>query len=233
MPFVTEADKAIAPYMMLLSPQAMAVIVMHELLGLLLRKTVGVPFANAALEIGRAVQAEYNIQRLKTERGATYSYLNRSQQAVTKTLVNRLTRHLDMGEWDHAVTTKVGSALIALALQHCKIRVDLQSYGRDAAFDEVPAFQHLYIVERGKRRGYLKAHENVYKLIDAGHRLRETLNARHLPMVVPPVDWSDVEKGGYLQSPTMVMRTRGSLAQREKLFKAVYDAAERLEKNGK
>jgi DNA-directed RNA polymerase, mitochondrial len=226
-PFVTEADSVVGPYMMLLSPQALAVIVMHELLGLLLRKTTGVPFANAAIEIGRAVQAEYNIQRFKSERGVAYSYLNRNQQAVTKSVVNRLSRQLDMGEWDRSVTTKLGSALIALALQYCKIRSDLQSYGRNsdaaaaaAAADEFSAFQHLYVVERGKRRGHLRAHENVYKLIDAGHRLRETLNARHLPMVVPPIDWSDVEKGGYLQSPTLVMRTRGSQAQREKLMRA-------------
>jgi DNA-directed RNA polymerase len=219
-PFVAEMDGTIAPYLMLLSPQALAVIVMHELLGLLLRKTMGVPFAAAAIEIGRAVQAEYNIQRLKTERGAAYSYLNRVQQAVTKSLVNRLSRQLDNGEWDRVVTAKVGSALVALALQYCKIRLDLTSYGREVAVDEAPAFEHIYVTERGKRRGQLKAHENVYKLIDAGHRLRETLNARHLPMVVPPVDWTDVEKGGYLQSPTLVMRTRGSTAQRDKLMQA-------------
>ena len=43
--------------------------------------------------------------------------------------------------------------------------------------------------ERGKTRGYLQVHTNVLELIATGHRVRETLFARHLPMVVSPQDW--------------------------------------------
>merc|ERR1719197_149326 len=56
------SDTHVGPHLLLLSPQSLAVIVMHELLSMSLRKTAGVPYAAAALDVGRAVQAEVNIQ---------------------------------------------------------------------------------------------------------------------------------------------------------------------------
>ena len=43
----------------------------------------GVPMVTACMEVGRAVQAEHNVQMLRTERRHTYNYLNKTQQLAT------------------------------------------------------------------------------------------------------------------------------------------------------
>jgi len=48
-----------------LSTDQLAVVVVHEGLASLLRRPDGVPFSAVATAVGRAVQAEWNIQRLR------------------------------------------------------------------------------------------------------------------------------------------------------------------------
>lgn len=43
---------------------------------------------------------------------------------------------------------------------------------------------------------------------------------RFVPMVVPPVDWTHPERGGFLQLRSRMMRTKGEAAQNNALRRA-------------
>ena len=43
---------------------------------------------------------------------------------------------------------------------------------------------------------------------------------RHVPMLVPPLDWTRPNRGGFLSLHSQMMRTKGLKAQKEALRKA-------------
>jgi DNA-directed RNA polymerase len=241
------------PFLLLMSAQKLAVITMHEALGMALRSgTVGVTFTSAAVQIGKAVHTEAHLQVLQ---GGGKGSGGRSLKSVTPSALRKLRRrkaavlradvdagpgtiagtagdHKDVSyelpdpsvaEWPTAILVKVGSALIARLLDTASIHetIHVEDDGQfSTAGAQVPAFVHAYRVERGKRSGILRTHPSVLKLVDAGHKLRESMAAHYLPMVVPPRPWRDMDDGGYLATPTRVMRTRGSKLQARALAQA-------------
>jgi len=241
------------PFLLLMSAQKLAVITMHEALGMALRSgTVGVTFTSAAVQIGKAVHTEAHLQVLQ---GGGKGSGGRSLKSVTPSALRKLRRRKaavlrndadapagtiagtagdakdvsyelpdpSVAEWPTAMLVKVGSALIARLLDTASIHetIHVEDDGQfSTAGAQVPAFVHAYRVERGKRSGILRTHPSVLKLVDAGHKLRESMAAHYLPMVVPPRPWRDMDDGGYLATPTRVMRTRGSKLQARALAQA-------------
>ncbi|EFA84795.1 DNA-dependent RNA polymerase [Heterostelium album PN500] len=86
--------------------------------------------------------------------------------------------------------------------------------------EKVPAFYYKYRYNNNKKYGVISCHDNVYSLMDEGHFLVEAMNARLLPMVVPPQPWTHPNKGCYLQYPCFIMRTNGSKLQKTSLYQS-------------
>jgi hypothetical protein len=85
-------------FLSILSPQKMAVIVMHTALNQLLLHATGVKFATVAMDIGTAVQREIQLERLKGEKGAWSRMV--SMGRVTPGLVSRFSKRvLQNEEW--------------------------------------------------------------------------------------------------------------------------------------
>nr|XP_043612341.1 DNA-directed RNA polymerase 1, mitochondrial-like [Erigeron canadensis] len=232
---------AYAPQFDQLPADMMTIITMHKLMSLLMTGggQGGARVVQAALHIGEAVEHEARIHRFmeKSKRKASLnespdddSEAANSEQQMQKLRkkVNVLVkkkklqqvRHIvkqqdDMKPWGQDAQVKVGSRLIQLLMETAYIQPPVDQY-EDCPPDIRPAFVHtLKTVEtpRGSRR---------YGVIECDPLVRKGLekSAMHMvipymPMLIPPVNWTGYNRGGYLFLPSYIMRTHGAKQQRD------------------
>ena len=104
---------------------------------------------------------------------------------------------------------QVGGAMLDLLMKNAKVPND--ALPEDQWED---AFYHEYERDGKKRYGLIKLRDEVFDVLSEGHSLRECVNARFLPMLVPPRPWESPHRGGYLAYRNWVMRSKGSKEQR-------------------
>ncbi|KAI6367753.1 hypothetical protein MCOR25_004829 [Pyricularia grisea] len=71
---------------------------------------------------------------------------------------------------------------------------------------EQPAFMRSVQFRKGKKSGILVPHKELVQLML--REPRKEFLARHLPMVCEPEPWTRIEKGGYLEQPTGLVRIK-------------------------
>lgn len=222
------------PHLLRLKPEVLAVIALHETLGRVLQDRAGVAFIRVASAVGRSVQAEINLQRLRELHSEQRHRQLPQDRALRRTLALASTgsggsravaainlaakrMELDTATWDDSVTIKVGSVLISFVMKHALIHIDTPT-GKQA----VQAFRHGYrpLQREPRKVGVIELHKSVLNLLLANESdLRETILPRFQPMLVPPRPWTAYNSGGYLRPRGLVMRVRGSRLQLEALKK--------------
>ena len=118
--------------------------------------------------------------------------------------------------WTDDDRTHLGAALLSILVDNATI------------FDngkEVPAFRiekrwsDKY--DKVKSTSYITLHDKIVKIFLADEYISWAANTtRHMPMIVPPTDWTGPKKGGYRWLEVGLMRTHGSNVQREALLHA-------------
>ena len=63
--------------------------------------------------------------------------------------------------------------------------------------EEQPAFSQTYEYIRGQKLGVIRVNQAVADRL-ARDPMEKALHPRHLPMLVPPKPWVDIDRGGYL-----------------------------------
>ncbi len=230
-------DRSIyGPKFLSMDAERMAVIAIHEALGLMLGSGAGVKFTTLATAIGSAVQAECHFAKTRAEGNSLVNYLKANGELLTVSTVNRVARfaNKDKGEdsWSAKLSIKIGAVLIELLCRVARVPpnlsyADLLRFKKDnqtkrvvAGEDWPLAFRHEYRFEGRKKFGLIQCLPEVLETIKTGHTLRETVNARYLPMLVPPRPWVSPVTGGYLAYRHWVMRTKGSERQRQVMMEA-------------
>ena len=215
-------DRAQYGHVFLLLPaDKLAVIALHELVGLSLASASHIKFSKACTSIGEAVEAELNMARLRREDKAA---LARLTGAPSVSDINRSARAvLPDSSFHYHTKLQVGAALIKFVLDTAVLDPsDLpKTYRQDnqmvAIPDDwnstVPAFEHKVELSRGRKMGWIHVHPYLLEVIEAGHLNRAALNPRFAPMIVPPKPWTSYISGGYLSVPRLIMRTKGSRRQ--------------------
>ena len=133
------------PYLVLLPPEKLAVITMHEVMSMVLGAAGSVPFTSLAARVGQAVQAEVNMMKLRYRDRRAWSRLAAGRTANIATMRRQARRALEEADWPPRTHVKVGGALIHLLLQVA--RVEVQPDGRlvferdDAAAAATPLSQ--------------------------------------------------------------------------------------------
>ncbi|KNC53395.1 uncharacterized protein AMSG_12214 [Thecamonas trahens ATCC 50062] len=187
----------------LVEADKLAVITLHELVGLSLASATQVKFVKACMAVGEAVEAEVNLARLRRE---DRSALVRLKPKPSVSAVNASARSLLPDSSFHKEgKLHVGAALIKTALATCTVAVP---DGGHAA-----AFEHRIDVGRGGRKtGWIALHSYVLDLVEAGH-LEVQPAPRLSPMLVPPRPWTSPSSGGFLSLPTSVLRAKSYVQQ--------------------
>lgn len=230
--------------MLQVDAERLAVITMHEALGLLLANPMGVRYTTMALAIGSAVQAEAYFSRTRQEGSKLVSHLQAHGKLLTVNSINKAVRYAETAKdgsneehgWGIKMQAKIGGVLIDALIKTARIPPnltyeELMKRRRDdelvASEDWPQAFRHGYRWLGKRRIGTIFCLPEVLETIEQGHTLRETVNARYLPMLVPPRPWTSPSVGGYLAYSNWVMRTKGSEAQRKMLSDAPMESVYR------
>ena len=110
------------PKLLSVDAERLAVISIHEALGLMLGSGNGVKFATLASAVGSAVQAECHFAKTRADGQQLLNYLKANGELLTVNTVNKVARfsNKDAGEdsWNAKLCVKIGAVLIELL---CKV----------------------------------------------------------------------------------------------------------------
>ncbi|PIS53633.1 hypothetical protein CJI97_003317 [Candidozyma auris] len=216
-----------APYFVLVPPKTLCVIVIFELLKLNSTGGIvdGMRAARAIISVGRAVELEYKCQSLMRadKKYASKKLMNSTQWRKVVKSRKSIEAASVQTDWTYTLYAKLGSVLTTLLLHVAKVQVS----GTDPTTGKTvkglqPAFHHTYQFMSGQRIGVIKLHKNLVKQL-GGNAFVNSVQPSFLPMLVPPRPWTAHNSGGYLFTPSNVVRIKDS-AETIAYVKAASDA---------
>ncbi|KAM9986473.1 hypothetical protein ACTFIY_010882 [Dictyostelium cf. discoideum] len=162
--------------------------------------------------IGVSVYAEYKALIVKKKEPKTFKKISKLiPNSALKKFYNLSTDNLGVIVLppDSKDIFSIGEFLVEQVFKHCTIQ---ESLGEDGS-KQSPAFTIQSHYANGARTTKVLPHRNIFKLIEAGHEIRETGGARLFPMVIKPLPWISPTEGPYLHYKVPIMRTNGSAMQ--------------------
>ncbi|GMH69028.1 hypothetical protein TrST_g3211 [Triparma strigata] len=210
------------PILVLLKSEKLSVIVMHTVLNeVLLNGNNGSTFLKLISSVGDAIQAELNLQKIQHEKvngsGSFRDFTlqnivasNSNQKQKVKRINTRCARLLDDPDfkWTAELRAKVGAYLVGALLEHA------QGADGESAF-----VYSRYRTNSTRIVGHVKVSDFIYDKLKS-QNLRDAVHIRHLPMVIPPLEWTNSSDGGYLLNKLSIMRTHGCKSQVQALDQA-------------
>lgn len=209
-------DRTVAgPIIDLLPAESLAVIAMHEIVGACMAGNGEVPMTAISDAVGRAVFAELHMIQASRERRRITTSMRTGD--ISKDDGRKERRRLDFKQrfrrgsvrrinwwarktlsesWkSRAGQVRVGATLIRILVDHASTN--------DYEIKHDPAFS----IQRVKGSGVktplvLELSDKAMQIINDGHRVRQTLRPRYLPMIVRPYKWVDGAQGGYVSIRT-------------------------------
>eukprot|EP01138_Halocafeteria_seosinensis_P012841 gb/GECG01013117.1/.p1 GENE.gb/GECG01013117.1/~~gb/GECG01013117.1/.p1 ORF type:complete len:1066 (+),score=121.31 gb/GECG01013117.1/:1-3198(+) len=238
---VTHGDAATdrnvyGPYLLLLKPDKLAVIAMHETLNLVLSFGGAVKVVQVMTAIGEAVRAEVNMVKLKSKDRRLWTQLQGPMDGKKmRRLRQGAKKAIDGSEWPRGHVLKLGGVLVDCLLkssfvdvprdfaEECQDEFSLED-GQKTPENEkphakrneeswrFPAFVHRSRQSSStKRIGEIRCHPYIQHLLENNPVSNQ--QAMSFPMVVPPKPWRAPNSGGYLKQRIPLMRFRGSKLQ--------------------
>ncbi|KAH7031157.1 uncharacterized protein B0I36DRAFT_323305 [Microdochium trichocladiopsis] len=125
--------------------------------------------------------------------------------------------------WPPTIRTKVAAVLLSALIDTAKVNVVREHPETKALVSQVqPAMAHTTVHKKGKKVGVLMPNKFLTDMMK--REPRGDFLARHLPMLVEPEPWSGFEKGGFLGTPSALVRVKNGEREQKIYAKA---AAER------
>lgn len=202
------------PYIVLLSDAKLAVLAMHEALGLMLASNDhrGVPALKVCHAIGRAVNGELNLIAVRADEDAWFELRKTDRSKLHPSDINRIAnkRIEDGMRWPLAHQISVGALLLRLLMETASSK-PYANRAFKAAIENA-----LHRDGRNKTQRWVNLTDDAKEIIAAGHEFRKYLRPRYQPMVHLPLAWSESERGGYLRlhAPLVKRVIPGSIPQK-------------------
>jgi len=186
------------PALLLLDPERLAVITVHEALGACMAEPSGVVFTAIAYATGRAVFAEASLDILTRDHRASLLELTAKVRRLSPGRINHwANKTLEDPIWSRRASVHVGVRLLWLLVGIASAAPNDEEFAL--------AFHHrVRRVGKNRKKAFLVLSDRAAKIIDAGHSVRELMRPRYLPMLVQPYPWQtkgDVP-GGYVRIRT-------------------------------
>ncbi|KAG0124188.1 hypothetical protein HOY82DRAFT_573798, partial [Tuber indicum] len=224
------------PFMRVIEPEKLAAITIIELLRTHTLNGVGAGLkaSRAVLQLGREVELEYQAQEVAKQRGSgVFANISKAEleeifrdRSAFRYLISKskIAGDLDfeeIPEWPNTVKVKLGGVLISMLIHVARIPVEAAVPGltegtesSEKIVQHLPAFQHCYEYQRGRKLGVVKLHPELVKRLGTDD-LNFTAIGKSLPMVVRPLPWTDWDEGGYFYTRSKVVRIRESVEQKQ------------------
>ncbi|KAM3876120.1 DNA-directed RNA polymerase, mitochondrial [Diretmus argenteus] len=123
----------------------------------------------------------------------------------------------DETHWPYIVTVEIGTYMVDMMVKNLKINSDILN----PAFDRklIPILYHMYTFRSTRQVGFIKPHPILTQMQQEAMEAKLTFDSYVIPMVCPPVPWISATFGGYLLTPTKLMRAVDGASQHELLLK--------------
>ncbi|KAK6087546.1 DNA-directed RNA mitochondrial polymerase [Seiridium cupressi] len=109
--------------------------------------------------------------------------------------------------WPVVIRTKIGAMLVLALIDTVKVMVAREHPETKELISQLqPAFSKTTIFKKGKRVGMVMPNKHLTELMK--REPRGDFLARHLPMLVPPEPWTKIDKGGFVEFPTSIIRIK-------------------------
>ncbi|KAK7751535.1 DNA-directed RNA polymerase [Diatrype stigma] len=113
----------------------------------------------------------------------------------------------DVKHWPPYIKTKVGAALLEMLLDTAKVNVVREHPETKQLINQLqPAMAHTSVYRKGKKVGVVIPNKWLVDLLK--REPRGDFLARHLPMLVEPEPWTKFDRGGFLSSPSQLVRIK-------------------------
>ncbi|OAA80218.1 DNA-directed RNA polymerase, bacteriophage type [Akanthomyces lecanii RCEF 1005] len=157
---------------------------------------------------GRRRKVTYDASKANLDEVDSASQITESKEAVKR--IEESTSQ----PWSTQIKAQVGAFLVKALLDSAKVKVITQHPTTGELVSQYqPAFTHIQQPRKGKKVGMLIMHNTLVEQLK-----REPLGdflAKHLPMIVEPKPWKNMNDGGFLESKTSVIRVQpGNVEQR-------------------
>ena len=186
------------PVVCSLDVDRLAVITLNTMLGRCVQEPAGDLFMKMAYAVGNAVIAEIHHDMIRDHDRRDMEALDSRFRRITPARVNHWAKNsLDDHLWNRKACVTTGSILINCAVEICTLPAEVD--------DEV-VMQKSFIHERQwrdkKQKGCIRLSDATFRAIEDGHMFRQHLRPRFMPMLVPPYEWCDELRGGYVNVKT-------------------------------
>lgn len=186
------------PVMKHLGTEELSYIALNGMLGIILEGSGRCRLQSLCLGIGNAVLGEINLRMLKKRRNRdVWKELTQQVRKLCPANVNWWARKsLEDAHVSRKVSLQIGATLCRIAIDVCSAAPWTEKFE--------PSFRQWNQREIGttKMHRMIALSDRAREIIDAGHRSRELLRPRYLPMLVAPYPWTDKGRGGYVQIAT-------------------------------
>ena len=108
-------------------------------------------------------------------------------------------------EWSALIRARIGAVMVALLLQAAKFETPVfDTDGKHKKYEPQPAFTKIQKFQGGQKCGIITINQALADKL-AKDPVPSVI-AKHLPMLVEPLPWTDFNQGGYLSHPSKVVR---------------------------
>ncbi|ODH49026.1 hypothetical protein GX48_04851 [Paracoccidioides brasiliensis] len=218
----------ISPYLRAIKMDKLAALTILSTFNALNKNGVdkGVKLTILVMYLGKSIHDEFmamqfrELENKSSSNGRTSKFIDklahkgtRKAQVQWKRLIAKFEHSQRPVEWSPIVQAKIGACLALMLLSSATVPV----FSKDPKTNKTKrsdqmAFRRVYQLERGFRVGYVHAHDRIVEKLR-----REPLGdllAKHLPMVCPPRPWTSARDGGFLKTPSPVLRVKeGDVSQ--------------------
>ncbi|KAK4096538.1 DNA/RNA polymerase [Parathielavia hyrcaniae] len=148
-------------------------------------------------------------QSLETSQGPAGSGLSAATTSTTTAQNSALDSQSSSLEsrWPLAIKAKVGAVLLGALLDTARVVVYREHPDtKERVAQAQPAFTRNVQFKKGRRVGMILPNRTLVELMK--REPRGEVLARHLPMLVEPVPWTKFDKGGFLSTPSNLIRLK-------------------------
>uniref|UniRef100_A0A8C5C720 DNA-directed RNA polymerase n=1 Tax=Gadus morhua TaxID=8049 RepID=A0A8C5C720_GADMO len=119
-------------------------------------------------------------------------------------------------QWPYIVSVELGTYMVDLMVKNLKINSDILNPAYERKL--IPILYHMYTFRSTRQVGFIKPHPLLTQIQQDATETRLTFDSYVMPMLCPPVPWISAKYGGYLLSPTKLMRSTDGATQHERLL---------------
>ncbi|XP_027025575.2 DNA-directed RNA polymerase, mitochondrial isoform X1 [Tachysurus fulvidraco] len=123
--------------------------------------------------------------------------------------------------WPHMLVIQLGSFLVDLLVRELKIPNNILNSSLENKL--IPVLYHMYTFRSNRQIGFIKPHPILTQIQSEAMETKLTFDSYVMPMLCPPVPWTSAKSGGYLLTPTKLMRSVEGAIQHQLLLEKCQD----------